>query len=126
MSAVDRGPMPSGFEAQVFSLEHTRPGARLVRVFGTLSHRAGAELLLLVDEQRALSMDILILDLTELTSFDAEAVRVLVKVASELGRLDIGLCLVASDGIVSPALAAAGVRAMFELHGSVADALDVP
>lgn len=43
-----------------------------------------------------------------------------------LAEADIGLGLVASDELVGSALERAGIRALFELHGSVDEALDVP
>jgi anti-anti-sigma factor len=117
--------MPSAPGALVFALDHMRPGARLVRVLGQLDDRAGADLLNLINKQLSPTMDLLILDLTELTGFAPEAVRIVVQIAMELGRVDIGLCLVASDGAVETALENAGVRYLFELHGSVDEAIDI-
>jgi anti-anti-sigma regulatory factor len=116
--------MPSMPETLVFALDHIRPGTRLVRVLGRLDDRAGADLLPVINKQLALTMDLLILDLTELTSFARGAVQTLVQIAMETGRVDIGLRLVASDDTVGWALDDAGVRYLFELHGSIDEALD--
>jgi hypothetical protein len=50
-------------------------------------------------------------------------VAALVEIACLAGEADIGLYLVAADRPVVQALAAAGVRELFELHPSVDDAL---
>jgi anti-anti-sigma regulatory factor len=121
--------MRSAPEALVVSLDHLRGGARLVRLRGDVHERAGIELMALIDVQRSRSMDLLVLDLAELTTFGAMAVQIMVQIATELGRVDIRLCLVASDGLavkVESALDVAGVRSLFELHISVDDALEVP
>jgi anti-anti-sigma factor len=117
--------MPSASEALVCPLDHLRPGARLVRPARGFDDRAGAEFLTLVNVQCALSMDLLILDLTELTAFGSEALRIVVRLAMDLGRVDIGLCLVATGDLVATALDDAGVLDLFELHDSVDEALTV-
>lgn len=55
------------------------------------------------------------------------AVRVLTEIATEAGSVDIGLCLVVpSDRMASivESLDAAGVRELFEIHPTIAAALD--
>jgi hypothetical protein len=125
LSDRDRDALPPAREALVWSLDHLRSGARLVRLLGDFDECDGTELLALVDEQRALGLDLLVLDLTELATFGPGAVRTVVRIAMDLGPVDIGLCLVASDGLVESALDDAGVLSLFELHGSVDEALDV-
>jgi anti-anti-sigma factor len=115
--------MPSVPEVLVFALDHIRPGTRLVRLLGELDDRAGASLLPVINKQLALTMDLLILDLTELTGFAGEAVQTLVQIAMETGRVDIGLRLVAPDDRVRRAIDEAGVRYLFELHRSIDEAL---
>jgi anti-anti-sigma factor len=115
--------IPSTPEALVFALDHIRPGTRLVRLLGELDDRAGADLLPVINKQLALTMDLLILDLTEVTGFANEAVQTLVQIAMETGRVDIGLRLVASDDRVRSALDEVGVRYLFELHRSIDEAL---
>ena len=56
---------------------------------------------------------------------DAGAVDALVDVAGLAGEADIGLYLVAGDGIAGPALCAAGQRELFDVYSGVQDALDV-
>lgn len=126
MDHWDLHAMPSTPNALVFMLDHIRPGARLVRPLGDLDDRAGADLLALINNQLFQTMDLLILDLTELTTFAPEAVPIVVRIAMRLGRVDIGLCLVASDSTIGSALEDAGVRCLFELYGSVDEAIDTP
>src|SRR5258706_11877279 len=115
--------MPSTPETLVFALDHIRPGTRLVRLLGDLDDRGGADLLPVINKQLSLTMNLLILDLTELTTFARGAVQTLVQIAMETGRVDIGLRLVASEDTVGWALDDAGVRYLFEVHGSVDEAL---
>jgi anti-anti-sigma regulatory factor len=110
----------------VVPLDHLRPGTRLVRPLGNLDDGSAAGLLALIDEQLTMTMDVLVLDLTELTRFEPETVRILERIATKLGRMDVGLCLVASEDMVGSALDDAGVRDLFELHSSVDEALEVP
>jgi anti-anti-sigma regulatory factor len=94
-------------------------------VRGDFHARTGIELMAVIDGQRAHALDLLILDLTELTTFGPVAVQIVVQLAMELGRVDVGLCLVGSEGVVGSALDVAGVRSLFELRGTVDKALEV-
>lgn len=112
---------------ELLVLDHLRADARLIRVQGAFDGQTCAELLALVDLQCvALEMDMLVLDLRELADFGTNAVLTMVELAVNLAEADIGLSLVASDELVGSALERAGIRALFELHGSVDEALDVP
>jgi anti-anti-sigma factor len=121
----DWGSLPAAPEAVVFALDHIRPGARLVRLLGSLDERTSPGMLNLVKKQLSLTEDLLILDLTELTQFASGAVQALVQIAMETTRLDIHLHLVGADDTLGAALDDAGVRDLFELHGSVDEALAV-
>jgi hypothetical protein len=123
LSYRDWGPLPAAPEAVVFALDHIRPGARLVRLLGNLDERTGPGTLNLIKKQLSLTLELLILDLTELTLFAPGAVQTLVHVAMETARLDVELHLVGSEGTIGAALDDAGVRYLFELHGSVDEAL---
>lgn len=109
---------------EVFVLDHLRVDTRLVRVRGALDDPAAAEVRTLVELMRAsLELDMLVLDLTELTEFGPSAVEAVVLLAVDLGYAGVGLRLVARDSLVGSALADAGVRVLFDLHGSIDEAL---
>jgi hypothetical protein len=58
-----------------------------------------------------------------------DAVAVLTEIAREAGSVDIGLCLVVAPeqiASVTRALDGAGVRELFEIRPTIADALDPP
>lgn len=109
---------------QVEPLDHLRPGARLLRPRGPFHARTGIELMAVIDGQRAHALDLLILDLTEHATFGPVALQILVQIATELHRVDVGLRLVGSEPAVGSALAVAGVRSLFTLHGTVGEALE--
>lgn len=116
----------SASAVELVALDHLRPDTRMVRIQGVFDEQACTELVALVDLQRAsLTLDMLLLDLRELAEFGAAAVRTVVRLAAELGDADIALSLVTQGSLVDSALEDAGVRALFELHGSIDEALDV-
>jgi hypothetical protein len=118
--------MPSVPGALVLSLDRLRRGARLVRMAGNLDEQARAGLLGLAGDQLSPSLDLLILDLTNVTALTPDDVSTLVRIAAQLGEANVGLGLVAADGVVGPELDEAGVRSLFELHNSIDEALDIP
>jgi anti-anti-sigma factor len=126
LSHRDWEPMPSIPGAVVLSLDSLRRGARLVRPAGNLDERTIAGLLSLTGDQLSPALDLLIVDLTNLTTLGPDGVRMLVRMARELGDANVGLALVAPDSVVEPALDEAGVRSLFRLHATIDDALDVP
>jgi anti-anti-sigma factor len=118
--------MPSVPGAVVLSLDSLRRGARLVRPAGNLDEWTIAGLLSLIGDQLSPALDLLIVDLTNLTTLCPDGVRALVRMARELGDANVGLALVAPDSVVESALDESGVRALFQLHATIDDALDVP
>ena len=50
---------------------------------------------------------------------EVEAVPALVSLAYQAREGDVGLCLVSADGIVPPALDAAGERELFDLYQDI-------
>jgi anti-anti-sigma factor len=118
--------MPSIPGAVVLSLDSLRRGARLVRPAGNLDERTIAGLLSLIGDQLSPALDLLIVDLTNLTTLGPDGVRALVRMARELGDANVGLALVAPDSVVESALDEAGVRSLFQLDATIDDALDVP
>jgi hypothetical protein len=63
------------------------------------------------------------------TMLDATTVTVLTEIAYEAGAADIGLCLVVPPDRIAPvirALDGAGVRELFEIRPTIADALGSP
>lgn len=117
-------PGPSMTESvQVEPLDHLRPGARLLRPRGPFHARTGIELMAVIDGQRAHALDLLILDLTHLTTFGPVALQIVVQIATELHRVDVGLRLVGSEQTVGSPLTVAGVRSLFTLHSTVGEAL---
>lgn len=113
-------------DALFFSLDYLRLGTRMVRLLGHVDARTSADVLSMINAHRSATMDRLILDLSELKDFGPDAARILVRIATEAGRVNVGLYLVASDDVVGTALHKVGVRELFELHGSVEEAIDVP
>ncbi|GAA1640679.1 hypothetical protein GCM10009744_33210 [Kribbella alba] len=126
MSHRDWEPMPSIHRGVVLSLDSLRRGARLVRPAGNLDERTIAGLLSLIGDQLSPALDLLIVDLTNLTTLGPDGVRALLRMARELGDANVGLALVAPDSVVESALDEAGVRSLFEFHATIDDALDVP
>jgi hypothetical protein len=118
--------MPSIPGALVLSLDNLRRGARLVRMARNLDEQAKEGLLSLAGDQLSPALDLLILDLTNVTALAPDDVGTLVRIAAQLGEANVGLGLVAADGVVGSALDEAGVRSLFELHDSIDDALDIP
>jgi anti-anti-sigma factor len=113
-------------DALFCSLDYRRLGTRMVRLLGHVDARTSTDILSMVNAHRSATMDRLILDLSELKDFGPDAARILVRIATEAGRVSVGLFLVASDAVVGAALQRAGVRELFELHGSVEEAIAVP
>lgn len=107
----------------VESLDHLRPGARLLRPGGRFHARSGIELMAVIDGQRAQALDLLILDLTGPATFGAVALQIVVQIAAELRRAGVGLRLVGSEQAVGSPLTLAGVRSLVTLHGTVGEAL---
>lgn len=103
-------------------LDHLRPGARLLRPRGPFHARTGIELMAVIDGQRAHGLDLLVLDLTEPAVFGPMALQIVVQIATELRRIDVGLRLVGSEQAVGSPLTVAGVRSLFTLHGTVGEA----
>jgi hypothetical protein len=64
-----------------------------------------------------------VLDLGALSGLTPNAVPALVELARHAGEADIGLYLVTADRLVVQALAAAGVRRLFEVHPGIDSAL---
>jgi anti-anti-sigma regulatory factor len=64
-----------------------------------------------------------VLDLSGLAVLGVDAVPALVEGAQRAGEVDIGLYVVASDGIVMQALRTAGDLDLFDVYGDVADAV---
>ncbi|WP_460440188.1 STAS domain-containing protein [Amycolatopsis stemonae] len=119
---MDRGPSTRQ-PVLIEPLDHVRPGARLLRPRGGFHARTGIELMAVIDGQRAHALDLLILDLTERPTFGSVALQVVVQIATELRRVDVGLRLVGSERIVGSPLTLAGVRSLVTLHGTVREAL---
>jgi hypothetical protein len=126
LSHRDWEPMPSIPGALVLSLNSLRRGARLVRMAGNLDEQAREGLLGLAGDELSPSLDLLILDLTNVSALAPEDVSTLVRIAAQLGEANVGLGLVAADGVVGPVLDEAGVRSLFELNDSIDEALDIP
>ena len=104
-------------------LTFPRPGVPCVHVQGGLAHATAPGLRECVVELLAAAPWGIVLDLRALTDLSPHGVAALVEIACLAGEADIGLYLVAADRPVVQALAAAGVRELFELHPSVDDAL---
>jgi anti-anti-sigma regulatory factor len=94
---------------------------------GVLTTRTCAQLGDAAHTQLAEVPRLLIVDLAQLAVLDRNGVDVLVGIAREAGEADIGLCLVV-DGthrdIVTRPLADANVLSLFEIHHTIANALD--
>ncbi|WP_158263010.1 STAS domain-containing protein [Amycolatopsis sp. CA-128772] len=104
-------------------LDHLRPGARLLRPCGPFHARTGIELMAAIDGQRAHGLDLLILDLTGPAVFGPVALQIVVQIATELRRVEVGLRLAGSEQAVGWPLTVAGVRSLFTLHDTVGEAL---
>ncbi|WUL17644.1 STAS domain-containing protein [Amycolatopsis sp. NBC_00355] len=122
MQVMDQGPSMTQ-SVRVEPLDHVRPGACLLRLRGPFHARSGIELMAVIDGQRAHALDLLILDLTEPVAFGPVALQIVVQIATELRRVDVGLRLVGSEQAVGSPLTVAGVRSLFTLHGTVGEAL---
>lgn len=108
---------------QVEPLDHLRPGARLLRPRDPFHARTGIELMAVIDGQRAHALDLLILDLTDHATLGPVALQIVVQIAAELHRADVGLRLVGSEQAVGSPLTVAGVRSLLTLHTTVGEAL---
>jgi anti-anti-sigma factor len=96
----------------------------VVRASGCLDRLTAPDLRQVLDEQLDAAPWAIVVDLSAVSVLQPDAVPTLVDVAHSAGEADIGLCLVAVDGIVDGALAAAGVHDLFEIHPTMEAALD--
>lgn len=108
---------------QIEPLDHLRPGARLLRPPGPFHARTGIELMAVIDGQRAHDLDLLILDLTGPATFGLVALQIVVQIAAELRRVDVGLRVVGPEQVIGSPLTVAGVRSLVSLHSTVGEAL---
>jgi anti-sigma B factor antagonist len=104
-------------------LGHLRPGVPCVHVQGRLDQSVVPEFQHCVLGLLAAAPWAVVLDLRALTGLAPSAVAALVELARHAGEADIGLYLVAADHPVVQALAAGGVRRLFEIHHSTDSAL---
>ena len=100
-----------------------RPRVPCVHVQGSLDHVTVPKFQHFVLELLAAAPWAVVLDLRAVTGMVPSAVAVLVELACHAGEADIGLYLVAADRPVVQALAADGVRRLFEIHHSTDSAL---
>jgi anti-anti-sigma regulatory factor len=100
-----------------------RPAVPMLRADGQLTLSTAPGLLPLLARTVGKRPWAVVLDLSGLTVLDVEVVAALVDVAVQAGEADIGLYVVAPDGIVPAALYAAGAPQLFDLHCDIESAL---
>ena len=107
-------------------LDHLRVDSRLIRVRGPFDGQMAAELHFMVAlELLALEIDILVLDVRDLTEFSAVDARTILRIADDLAAADVGLSLLGPNSLVEGALDRAGGCSLFEMHTTVDGALGV-
>jgi anti-anti-sigma regulatory factor len=104
-------------------LDLIRPAVPLLQASGVLIPATADTLLAHLDRELGNGARAIVLDLSGLDVLGVDAVPALVEVAQRAGEVDIGLYVVASDGIVMQALRTAGDLDLFEVYGDVADAV---
>ena len=104
-------------------LTELRPAVLLLRAAGDLRAATAPKLRDLAGRELRKRPRALVIDLSDLSVMDVEAVPALVDLAHQAGEADIGLYLISADGIVPPALDAAGERHLFDLYRDVDSAL---
>jgi anti-sigma B factor antagonist len=97
-------------------------GARVLHVIGEVDTLTAPVLRLRMDEHLA-EVDLLVLDLTDVTFMGSAGLAVLVAARDEADRLGHRLRLVPGSRIVVRALEATGLLTLFELADTAADAL---
>lgn len=98
------------------------PGARAVSVVGEIDTLTAPVLRTQLDEQLT-EVDLLVLDLSEVTFLGSAGLAVLVAAKEEADRLGHRFRLVPGSRIVVRALEATGLLTLFDLADSTADAL---
>lgn len=104
-------------------LDLIRPAVPLLQASGVLIPATADTLLAHLDRELGNGARAIVLDLSGLDVLGVDAVPALVEVAQRAGEVDIGLYVVASDGIVMQALRTAGDLDLFDVYGDVADAV---
>ena len=107
----------------VVRLGHLRAGVPCVHVQGRLDHATASGVQQVVLGLLAAAPWAVVLDLRALTGLTPDAVPALVELACHAGEADIGLYLVTADPLVVQALAAVGVRPLFDIHPTTDSAL---
>jgi anti-anti-sigma regulatory factor len=95
-----------------------RQGVVLIQVAGALDPLSGARLIRLLDRHADESPWAIVLDLREVTVLEPDVVPSLVHIAYQAGDADIGLYVVAAEGVCQ-SLTAAGVEALFDIYPTV-------
>lgn len=121
---TDAGRPANGPGSLTVRVDLLRAGVPVVRASGCLDRLTAPDLRQVLDEQLDAAPWAIVVDLSAVSVLQPDAVPTLVDVAHSAGEADIGLCLVAVDGIVDGALAAAGVHDLFEIHPTMEAALD--
>lgn len=123
MSKAGPGGCDSG-RVPAISVQRFPDNRVVVRVSGSLDGDMDADMRQHLTEQLMGRPDVLVLDLSEVSRIDADALGTLIVAAALAGEPDIGFCLVAPQGgPVRAALAAAGATEVFEIFASVDQAL---
>ena len=104
-------------------LDLIRPAVPLLQASGVLIPATADTLLAHLDRELGNGARAIVLDLSGLAVLGVDAVPALVDVAQRAGEVDIGLYVVASNGIVMQALRTAGELDLFDVYGDVADAV---
>jgi len=118
-----RGGSGAAPEPAVTVLDAPSPGARLLRAAGALDEAAGRALQRVAADILAGAPPFVLVDLSAIDTVTADGVAALVAVAETAGEADIGLAVVARDGLRA-ALAGNDVHDLFELYETVDEALE--
>jgi anti-anti-sigma regulatory factor len=95
-----------------------RQGVALIQVAGALDPLSGARLIRLLDRHTDGPPWAIVLDLREVTVLESDVVPSLEHIAYQAGDADIGLYVVAAEGVCQ-SLTAAGVEALFDIYPTV-------
>ncbi|MEA2446346.1 MAG: hypothetical protein QOJ12_3642 [Thermoleophilales bacterium] len=104
-------------------LDVIRPAVPLLQASGVLIPATADTLLDHLDREIGNGARAIVLDLSGLAVLGVDAVPALVEAARRAGEVDVGLYVVASNGIVMQALRTAGELDLFDVYGDVADAV---
>jgi anti-sigma B factor antagonist len=105
------------------NLRRSPADTTVVEVVGDLSGDAVATMQRTLTDELTYSAAHVIVDMSEVTRIDTDAINALATAAGIAGEADISLCLVHTDeGPVGAAIAAAELTDLFEVYSSVEDA----